>query len=67
MRVLLVEDEPDLGTAIKRTLNQEKYVVDLVFNGTEAWDYLENQQMQYTLAIFDWLLPGMSGKTFVSG
>ncbi|MBE9016985.1 DNA-binding response regulator [Chroococcidiopsis sp. CCALA 051] len=61
MRVLLVEDEPDLGTAIKRTLNQEKYVVDLVFNGTEAWDYLENQQMQYTLAIFDWLLPGMSG------
>ncbi|HBL59335.1 MAG TPA: DNA-binding response regulator, partial [Cyanobacteria bacterium UBA8803] len=61
MRVILVEDEPDLGAAIKRILNQEKYVVDWVQNGTEAWGYLEDQQMQYTLAIFDWLLPGLSG------
>ena len=61
MRVLLVEDEPDLGAAIKRTLNQEKYVVDLVLDGTTAWGYLENQWTQYTLAIFDWLVPGVSG------
>ncbi|HEY9652783.1 MAG TPA: two-component system response regulator RppA [Coleofasciculaceae cyanobacterium] len=61
MRVLLVEDEPDLGKAIKRRLNQEKYVVDWVLDGTEAWAYLENQWTQYTLAIFDWLLPGLSG------
>ena len=61
MRILLVEDEPDLGAAIKRTLNHEKYVVDWVLDGSEAWDYLENQWTQYTLAIFDWLLPGLSG------
>ena len=61
MRVLLVEDEPDLGAAIKRTLTLEKYVVDWAMDGTEAWGYLENQQTQYTLAIFDWLLPGLSG------
>lgn len=61
MRVLLVEDEPDLGEAIKRTLNQEKYVVDWVMDGQEAWDYLEHQSPQYTMAIFDWLLPGLSG------
>ncbi len=61
MKVLLVEDEPDLGEAIKRTLNQEKYVVDWVLDGTEAWYYLESQWTEYTLAIFDWLLPGMSG------
>ncbi|NMF61665.1 DNA-binding response regulator (plasmid) [Brasilonema octagenarum UFV-E1] len=61
MRVLLVEDEPDLGTAIKRTLHQEKYLVDWVMDGTEAWAYLENRWTQYTLAIFDWMLPGMSG------
>ena len=60
MRVLLVEDEPDLGRAIKRTLNREKYIVDLVLDGVEAWQYLDNWT-QYTLAIFDWLLPGMSG------
>jgi DNA-binding response OmpR family regulator len=61
MRVLLVEDELDLGAAIKRILNQEKYVVDWVQDGTEAWNYLEDPQTQYTLAIFDWLLPGLSG------
>lgn len=61
MRVLLVEDEPDLGAAIKRVLHQEKYVVDWVQNGIEAWNYLSDQQTQYTLAIFDWLLPGISG------
>lgn len=61
MRVLLVEDEPDLGKAIKRTLNQEKYVVDWVTDGLEAWGYLESQWMQYTVGIFDWLVPGISG------
>jgi DNA-binding response OmpR family regulator len=61
MRVLLVEDEPDLGAAIKRTLDREKYVVDWVTDGTEAWGYLESQWTQYTLAVFDWLVPGISG------
>lgn len=61
MRVLLVEDEPDLGAAIKRTLNQHKYVVDWVMDGTEAWNYLDDRKTQYTLAIFDWLVPGISG------
>jgi DNA-binding response OmpR family regulator len=61
MRVLLVEDEPDLGAAIKRTLTQQKYLVDWVIDGTDAWAYLESSWTQYTLAIFDWMLPGMSG------
>jgi DNA-binding response OmpR family regulator len=61
MRVLLVEDEPALGEAIKRMLNQEKYIVDWVLDGAEAWECLESQWTQYTLAIFDWLLPGLSG------
>ncbi|MCC5599784.1 two-component system response regulator RppA [Nostoc favosum] len=61
MRVLLVEDEPDLGAAIKRTLNQQKYLVDWVMDGTEAWAYLENSSAQYTVAILDWMLPGITG------
>lgn len=61
MRLLLVEDEPDLGAAIKQILSHEAYIVDWVLDGTEAWDYLENQWIQYTLAIFDWMLPGLSG------
>ena len=61
MRVLLVEDEPDLGKAIDRTLKQEKYIVDWALDGSEAWEYLDSHWMQYNLAIFDWLLPGLSG------
>jgi DNA-binding response OmpR family regulator len=61
MRVLLVEDEPDLGSAIQKALNREKYVVDWVQNGDEAWDYLESYWTEYTVAVLDWLLPGLSG------
>ena len=61
MRLLLLEDEPDLGAAIKRTLEREAYIVDWVQDGLEAWNYLDNPQTEYTAAIFDWLLPGLSG------
>lgn len=61
MRILLVEDEPDLGTAIQKVLSREKYVVDWVTNGIEAWNYLDIPKIHYTLAILDWMLPGLSG------
>lgn len=65
MRILLVEDEPDLGTAIKRVLTQESYVVDWAVDGAIAWEYLESQLSLYRLAIVDWLLPGLSGLELV--
>lgn len=61
MRILLVEDEADLGLAIKQVLIGEKYVVDWVPDGVEAWHCLENQWTDYTVAIVDWLLPELSG------
>lgn len=61
MRILLVEDQTDLGAAIKRVLAQETYLVDWVQDGNEAWNYLDNREMLYTLGIFDWLLPSVSG------
>lgn len=61
MRILLVEDEPDLGKAIKNILHQSGYIVDWVLDGTEAWDCLESKWTEYNLGIFDWLLPGISG------
>lgn len=61
MRILLVEDEPDLGAIIQRTLQREKYVVDWVMNGEDAWDCLESGWTNYTIGVFDWLLPGLSG------
>lgn len=61
MRLLLVEDELDLGSSIQKTLEQSRYVVDWVRDGNEAWDFLDRPQIHYILAIFDWMLPGISG------
>jgi DNA-binding response OmpR family regulator len=61
MRVLLVQNEPELGATIKRTLTQEAYIVDWAHDAHEAWGYLESQSTYYTLGIFDQLLPGISG------
>ncbi len=61
MRLLLVEDEPDLGAAIQQTLTQSAYVVDWVQDGDMAWKYLTSSWIHYEIAILDWMLPGLSG------
>ncbi len=61
MRILLVEDELDLGATIQRDLQREKYVVDWVQNGDDAWHLLSDAAQSYTLGVFDWLLPGLTG------
>lgn len=61
MRLIWVEDEPDLGVAVKQALVHQGYIVDWFLDGDQAWSYLEDNWMQYTLAIFDWMLPGLSG------
>ncbi len=61
MRILLLEDEINLGAAIERTLKHHQYIVDWVTNGKDAWDYLETDLLQYTVGVFDWLVPQISG------
>ncbi len=60
MRLLLVEDEPDLGESMQKTLIQQRYVVDWFQDGQAAWDYLQ-QENAYALAVLDWMVPGLSG------
>ena len=60
MRILLVEDEPDLGAAIKQSLARSNHVVDWAVDGLDAWDCFKLKE-EYDLGIFDWLLPGISG------
>lgn len=61
MRILLLEDEKDLGIAIKRSLLGQNYVVDWVESGQEGLYLLENPNIIYNVGIFDWLLPDLSG------
>jgi DNA-binding response OmpR family regulator len=65
MRIILLEDEPNLGEAIERTLKQQKYIVDWVTDGKDAWHYLEDASDRYTVGIFDWLVPQLSGLELV--
>ncbi len=53
MKVLLLEDEPDIGAAIQRVLQREGYGVDWVQEGEMAWAYVEQLQVDYSVAILD--------------
>jgi DNA-binding response OmpR family regulator len=61
MKILLVEDEPDLGRLLQKSLARHQYVVDWVQDGEAAWGWLNYPQAGYTLAIVDWMLPKLSG------
>jgi DNA-binding response OmpR family regulator len=58
-RILLVEDDPDLGFLMGHVLRSEGYVVDLATTRAEAWERLEERQ--YALVIADWKLPDGDG------
>ncbi|GAB4217745.1 MAG: response regulator transcription factor [Synechococcales cyanobacterium] len=61
MRILLVEDDPDLAHALKAALTDAGYVVDLTLDGEAAWILLSEDPMAYNVAIVDWMLPGIPG------
>jgi DNA-binding response OmpR family regulator len=59
MRLLLVEDEPDVASFVKRTLEEDDYEVTVAMDGTIAWEYISS--FSYDLFIFDVMLPGING------
>jgi DNA-binding response OmpR family regulator len=60
MRILVVEDEPDLAQAIAAGLRREGYAVDLAPNGADAVDKLA--VASYDLVCLDLNLPDMDGR-----
>ncbi len=61
MKILIIEDEKKLGTALKKGLEKEGYVVDLAFDGEEAKYIIENNFEGYDLVILDIMLPKIDG------
>ena len=59
MRVLLVEDEKRLSSALQKLLQQERYETDAVYTGTDGLDYALTES--YDAVILDVMLPGMDG------
>lgn len=63
MRVLVVEDDPKIGSFVSKGLREHAYAVDLCDNGKEAFYLIDNTD--YDLAIIDIMLPGQDGLTLV--
>jgi DNA-binding response OmpR family regulator len=59
VRILLVEDEPHLASAVARGLGAEGFAVDVASTGTDGlW---KAREVAYDLIVLDILLPGTNG------
>ena len=59
MRVLVVEDDPEISRFVVRGLTEERYVVDLVEDGAAAIDMAAAEE--YDAVVLDLMLPGVDG------
>jgi two-component system, OmpR family, alkaline phosphatase synthesis response regulator PhoP len=60
-RILIVEDEPGLVTALRDRLKKEGYAVTVAKDGTAGFDLASRER--FDLVILDLMLPGQSGLT----
>ena len=61
MRILLAEDEKELNALIRKTLEDEGYAVDAVYDGDSALEYLSS--VLYDMAVLDVMMPKSDGIT----
>jgi DNA-binding response OmpR family regulator len=58
-RILVVEDEPSIGTMCQRVLAKEGFEVEVAVNGTLAQEMIEKKQ--YHVCLIDIRTPQLSG------
>ncbi|MEY4580760.1 MAG: hypothetical protein RL701_5463 [Pseudomonadota bacterium] len=63
MRLLIIEDNKKLATFLKRALEEDGHVTDVVFDGTAG--LLQAETLRYDAVVVDWMLPGMDGLALV--
>ncbi|PIZ64054.1 DNA-binding response regulator [Candidatus Roizmanbacteria bacterium CG_4_10_14_0_2_um_filter_39_13] len=59
MRILVVEDEHRIAQTIKKGLEQERYAVDIAYDGAAGYDLASTED--YDMIILDRMLPEMTG------
>jgi len=59
MRILIVEDDHRIAASIKKGLEQEKYAVDVSYDGEGGYDLASSEN--YDLLILDLMLPKIDG------
>ncbi len=63
MRILLVEDEPDLASALARALEEAGYACDVARDGEDG--LFRAETCDYDVIILDLMLPELSGKALL--
>ena len=63
MKLLLAEDDRDISSVIVKFLQKNNYLVDVVYDGKEALQYLDCEK--YDGVILDVMIPKMDGITVV--
>ena len=59
MRILVVEDDPEISRFVVRGLTEERHFVDLVEDGASAVDMADAEE--YDAIVLDLMLPGVDG------
>lgn len=59
MKILVIEDEHLIANSLKKGLEQEKYTVDVAYDGLEGYDLASSGD--YDLILLDLMLPGLDG------
>lgn len=64
MRLLVVEDEPDLLNLLSRSLRRAEYAVDVARDGQEGWQ--KATSWEYDAIVLDLMLPKLTGWEFLA-
>lgn len=59
MKILVVEDEHRIANTIKEGLEQERYTVDVAYDGESGYDLASTED--YDVIILDLMLPKIDG------
>ncbi|PQO26587.1 response regulator transcription factor [Blastopirellula marina] len=59
MRVLVVEDDPDLLRGLSQALREERYAVDVAADGDDG--LFKSESYDYDAIVLDIMLPGING------
>jgi two-component system, OmpR family, response regulator len=65
MRVLVVEDDPDLQRVVAATLREDGYAVDTAAEGEDA--LFKARAWEYDAVVLDVMLPGIDGWAVLRG
>ena len=59
MNILVVEDDKQISSYLKKGLEEESFVVDVAYDGTEGLSLI--REKNFDVIILDWMLPKLSG------